>query len=131
MNGLSNCKNNPWQGEAKRVLTICSAGLLRSPTAAVVLTEAFKYNCRAAGIVDEYALIPVSETLVYWADEIVFMQDEHLWDFQFKFKESGIANLVLEENRYQVLNIPDVYTRMDEDLVEHILKRYDPKHVKK
>ncbi len=69
---------NPYQGEFKRVLCVCSAGLLRSPTAAMVLSQdPFNFNTRAAGIVPNYALIPVDEVLLEWADEIVCMELEH------------------------------------------------------
>jgi len=54
--------SNPYQGKFKRVLCVCSAGLLRSPTTAFVLSqEPYNYNTRAAGIVDDYALVPVDE----------------------------------------------------------------------
>ena len=74
MNRLANCKNM-YQGGYKRVLCVCSAGLLRSPTAAVVLShEPFNFNTRAAGLAPEFALIPVDEVLLEWADEIVCME---------------------------------------------------------
>ena len=72
-NRLANC-HNKFQGEAKRVLCICSAGLLHSPTAAVVLQREFGYNTRAAGLDGEYALIMVDDVLLDWADEIVVME---------------------------------------------------------
>jgi predicted protein tyrosine phosphatase len=75
MNRLGNC-TNPYQGNTKKVLCVCSAGLLRSPTAAVVLSqEPFNYNTRAAGISTDYALVQVDDVLVTWADEIVCMDE--------------------------------------------------------
>ena len=75
MNRLGNC-HNKFQGDYKKVLCVCSAGLLRSPTAALVLSqEPFNYNTRAAGISEEYALIPVDEVLLEWADEIICMEN--------------------------------------------------------
>lgn len=77
LNRLANV-NNPYQGSARRVLCVCSAGLLRSPTTAVVLAnEPFNYNTRAAGTSDEFALVPVDQALLTWANEIVCMQLEH------------------------------------------------------
>ena len=58
--------NNPYQGKDKRVLFVCSAGLLRSATAARIYAS--KYNTRAAGSAN-YALVPVSDELIAWADE--------------------------------------------------------------
>lgn len=67
---------NPYQGKYKRVLCVCSAGLLRSPTTAFVLSnEPYNFNTRAAGIDVGHALIPVDEVLIEWADEIVCMDE--------------------------------------------------------
>ena len=50
MNRIAN-STNPFQKDYKRVLCVCSAGLLRSPTAAYVLSQApYNYNTRAAGL---------------------------------------------------------------------------------
>ena len=73
MNRLANTQNK-YQGKYKKVLCVCSAGLLRSPTAALVLSqEPFNFNTRAAGLNSEYALIQVDDVLIEWADEIVCM----------------------------------------------------------
>ena len=53
--------SNPWQGDAKRVLCVCSAGLLRSPTAAKVLYDEYGYNTRAAGLATDCSDIPRSK----------------------------------------------------------------------
>ena len=64
MNRLANTHNH-YQGDAKRVLCVCSAGLLRSPTAAFVLSqEPFGFNTRAAGIAEDFALIVVDDVLL-------------------------------------------------------------------
>ena len=68
---------NPYQGAYKRVLCVCSAGILRSATAALVLSkEPFNYNTRSAGV-EHYALIPITEVLLAWADEVICMTKEH------------------------------------------------------
>ena len=64
-NALWNCKN-PYQGRDKRVLCVCSAGLLRSPTIAKVLVMN-GYNTRSCGCRD-YALIQIDNVLIEWAD---------------------------------------------------------------
>lgn len=126
MNQLWNCKNHN-QGTEKRVLTICSAGLLRSPTAAAVLQETYGFNCRAAGIVEEYALIPVSDVLVHWADELVFMEQAHLEEFQKIFKDMDFAEGMINRGYFQVLDIPDSYPRNDPTLRELIITSYNEK----
>lgn len=56
--------NNHYQGEDRRVLFVCSAGILRSATAARIY--AHKYNTRCAGT-RHYALIPLTAELLLWA----------------------------------------------------------------
>ena len=59
MNRLANT-HNPYQGDFKKVLCVCSAGLLRSPSTAFVLSQdPFNFNTIAAGINEDYALIVV------------------------------------------------------------------------
>lgn len=115
-NRLANSKN-PFQGEAKRVLCVCSAGLLRSPTAANVLHREFGYNTRAAGCSSDFALIPVDPVLVHWADEIVCVEQSvlHMLDG---------AELDLADKRVVVLAVPDRYEFMNDELQDIILKQY-------
>ena len=116
MNRLGNCHNR-YQGVYKKVLCVCSAGLLRSPTAALVLSqEPYNFNTRAAGIVEEYALVPVDRVLLEWADEIVCMDDR---------QRLAIADLLEESKPIVVLNIPDNYGYRDPDLIEKIKEAYD------
>lgn len=112
-NRLANCKNH-FQGKYKRVLCVCSAGLLRSPTAAVVLSqEPFNFNTRSAGCVREYALTHSDEVLLEWADEIVCMEVAHEKVLR-KFTEKPIL----------CLNIPDKYPYRDPELMAMISRNY-------
>lgn len=118
MSGLNRVYNitNPYQGKTKKVLCVCSAGLLRSPTAANVLHKEFGYNTRAVGVSSEYALIPVEDVHILWADEVVVMgrgQEEYIKSTGVDYKE--LINL----------NIPDQYGFMEQELQELILKRYN------
>jgi predicted protein tyrosine phosphatase len=116
MNRLANA-GNPYQGSFKRVLCVCSAGLLRSPTAAVVLSqEPYNYNTRAAGLVPQFALIPVDKVLIHWAEEIVCMTDE---------QAESLRPIVPEDKKIVVLGIPDNFAYRDPELVELIKKSYD------
>lgn len=70
---------NQYQGNYKRVLFICSAGLLRSATAAAIFAcEPYNWNTRTAGCNLSYALNPVSAPLLEWADEVYVMEADHL-----------------------------------------------------
>lgn len=122
-NRFSNCKNR-FQGANKKVLCVCSAGLLRSPTAALVLSqEPYNFNTRAAGIDEEYALIPVDDVLIEWADEIVCMDDRQ-----------AHAIKKLTSKPIICLNIKDQYEYRDKKLMDFIKTNYDafkPKKTKK
>lgn len=116
MNRLHNCIN-PYQGNARKVLCVCSAGLLRSPSA-VVLQKEYGYNTRAAGLDADHALIPLDNVLLTWADEIVCM-DESQAKKIFKMLEEHSLN-----REIVVLEVPDTYGYMDHKLQELILTRY-------
>lgn len=119
MNRMGNARN-PYQGDFPRVLCVCSAGLLRSPTAALVLAqEPFNFNTRAAGVALEYALIPVDEVLLSWADMVVFMEASH---FRAVKEDSALARHI-EDKTCVVLNIPDKYEYRQPELVELIRTR--------
>lgn len=116
-NRIYNTKN-PYQGERKRVLCICSAGLLRSPTAAVILSqEPFNYNTRAAGIEESYALIPVDNVLIHWAEEIVCMTKDHEAMLKAKFPNIQVP--------IYVLNVPDNFGYMNPKLQTLIREAYE------
>lgn len=107
---------NPYQGNWPRVLCVCSAGLLRSPTIAWVLSNP-PYNCntRAAGVTAEYALVPVDECLLTWAQRIVCASPEHAEIIDERLKE-----FELEERIVHRLNIPDDYRTRDPELIRKI-----------
>lgn len=113
-NRLANCHNH-FQGKAKKVLCVCSAGLLRSPTAAVVLSqEPYNYNTRAAGLTTEYALIPVDDVLLEWADEIVCME---------KWQEAELKERTAKP--LYCLQIDDNFSYRDPRLMELTKAQYD------
>lgn len=119
MNRLSNAKNE-FQGEYKRVLCVCSAGVLRSPTAALVLSqEPYSFNTRAAGLNEEYALILVDDILLTWAQEIVCMDVKQAGQIGRMLEQAGLSRKVT------VLNIPDNFEYRDGRLIKMIREKYD------
>ena len=116
LNAIHNVKN-PFQGDARKVLCVCSAGLLRSPTAANVLHKEYGYNTRACGIHTDYALIPISELLVTWADEIVFMED---WMVTYASEMFDIS-----DKEIRPLGVPDRFEFMEPALQKLIIERYE------
>lgn len=116
-NRLYNVKN-PNQGPAYRVLCLCSAGLLRSPTMAKVFSNPpYNYNTRAAGVYADYALVPVDEVLIEWADEIVCANRDVFNELKLHFGELG-------HKQIRTLNLPDKFQYNDPELVEQIVVQY-------
>ena len=107
-NALWNCRN-PFQGSEKRVLVVCSAGLLRSPTCAWLLSQ-YNYNTRSCGIHD-YALIQFDEVLLEWADIIIFVEDSLYQQCSFDIPIS---------KQLIILDIPDTFSYKDPELLSII-----------
>ena len=111
--------SNSFQGDYKRVLTVCSANMLRSPTMAVVLSmPPYDYNTRSAGT-HSFALIPVTEDLLMWADEIVCADTEHALIIRDKLMEYQLDKPIVN------LRIPDNYEYRNPELIMMIRRRYD------
>ena len=104
---------NPYQGTDKRLLFVCSAGLLRSATAANLFAKK-GYNTRSCGSAS-YALIPFSENLKQWADKIFFINEEN-------YKDVIRHGFDLEEETVQILNIPDNFEYNNPDLLKILEK---------
>lgn len=105
---------NPYQGPRKRFLFVCSAGMLRSPTAAAVATS-LGYNARSCGT-GNYALIQLSANLITWADKIYFVNEENYYEAVQSFY--GNQDMLDEiADKHVVWDIPDIYEYMHPDLV--------------
>jgi predicted protein tyrosine phosphatase len=108
--------NNPFQGKDKKVLFVCSAGILRSATGARIYAS--KYNTRAAGSY-EFALIKVTGDLLLWADEIVFVNQHNFDMINEKFDLPSLNKSI------KVLNIPDQYEHMHPELIKAFEMQYE------
>lgn len=120
LNALHNA-TNPYQTPAKRVLCVCSAGLLRSPTAAVIFAqEPYNFNTRSCGIDTGHALVPISEILLHWAEEIICMDE---------WQEARLRGLIkkyrITEKPIINLYIGDIYSYMDEELIQKLKENYN------
>ena len=107
---------NSAQGDFPRVLAICSAGVLRSPTIAWVLSNApFNFNTRSAGISDDFALIKIDAALIQWAEfGIVCAEHWMLEEVDKMCRFSGIDRDIF------ALNIPDNFDFREPRLVRMI-----------
>ncbi|MCX9024654.1 MAG: hypothetical protein OIN85_00995 [Candidatus Methanoperedens sp.] len=102
---------------------MCSAGLLRSPTTAVVLSqEPYNFNTRAAGLDTGHALVAVDEILLHWAQEIVCMNEEQEERLNDKLKKLGLTKTPVI-----ALGIPDSFPYRDPELMKMIKEKYDAK----
>ena len=109
--------SNPYQGDDKKVLFVCSMGILRSATGARLYAP--KYNTRSAGSWGD-ALIPLTPILIAWANEIVFVNKENYDNACSEFGEE-----VFKETPTKVLDIPDKYPHMHPSLVAEFERKYE------
>lgn len=116
---IGNCSNHH-QGKYKKVLAVCSAGMLRSPTIQWVLSQKpYGYNCRAAGIAKDYALVQLDDVLITWADEIVCADSEHYVTVTNRLATLQRVAPVIN------LKLPDIYEYRNPKLVKLIKERYN------
>jgi len=107
-----------------RVLTVCSAGLLRSPTIARVLIRDFdNVNPRPVGTSSEYALVPLDMVHLKWAHLIICANDEVM-----RFVEAALEAALEEcklERKVVHFNIPDMFNFADPELERIIREEID------
>jgi predicted protein tyrosine phosphatase len=123
--------DNQWQNYDifKRVLFVCSAGILRSATAAHIFSaDPYNWNTRTVGSNAEYALNLPTVQLLHWADEIYFMEMEHYNSFIYIF---GKERLERFNDKMFVMTIADIYSYRDSELVAELKHQIDNKTFRK
>ena len=106
--------NNSYQGADPKGLFVCSAGLLRSATAANLFAKK-GWNTRSCGSSD-YALIPLNANLIHWADKIFFMSEANYDEAILTFnKKKSLLDLI--EKKSTVLGIPDSFEYNSKELI--------------
>jgi predicted protein tyrosine phosphatase len=113
--------NNPYQGPDKRVVFVCSMGILRSATGARLY--AHKYNTRTAGTWPD-ALVPLTDELMAWAHEIVFVNRHNYEQVKTYFANQDLD--IDKEFNIKVLDIPDSYEHMHPELIRAFDEQYEP-----
>lgn len=103
----------------KKVLFICAANKLRSPTAEHVFADFPDIETDSAGLNLSADLVLSSEQLL-WADLIFVMERTHRNKLSKKYKRH------LNGQRVICLNIPDDYDYMDPVLVHLLKERVTP-----
>lgn len=111
------CIRNPYQGDYRRVVTVCSGGCLRSPTAAVVLAgDPWNCNTRSAGLSDDFAINQFDDVLFNWADEIVVMEQHMKKEIQRRYPNDNKPIISL--------GILDSFSYRDSGLIARIKDKY-------
>lgn len=105
----------------KNVLFICSQNKLRSPTAENIFSHDESLSVRSAGL-NNGAVYQLTPEDVEWADYIFLMENSHREKLLKYFKQS------IKNQKIIVLDIPDRYEYMDEDLIR-ILKNKVPRYL--
>ncbi|AMM49980.1 hypothetical protein TH61_00625 [Rufibacter sp. DG15C] len=93
------------------ILFICSRNQWRSPTAEKIFQGHQHHQFRSAGT-SESARIKISSKLLEWSDLILVMEKKHKQQLISKYGP------VAREKQIEVLDIPDDYVFMDEELIE-------------
>lgn len=107
--------DNEYQGNSKRILFVCSAGILRSPTGATVGAK-MGFNTRSCGT-SCYALVPLSVNLIHWAQKIFFVNEENSTEANDSFFGDKETTDMLKAKSL-ILNIEDQFNYMDPKLVQ-------------
>jgi predicted protein tyrosine phosphatase len=110
--------HNPYQGITRKVLFVCQAGMLRSPTA-MALACARGMNARACGTHNK-ALIPMSVNLIQWANQIVYLDRDVEKKAMDKFR--GIEGVYTKSICW---DIPDQFDYYEQRLVDLIKPKLD------
>lgn len=93
-----------------RLLFICSQNQLRSPTAETIFADEPGVEVDSAGL-NHDAVVPLSPEQLEWADVVIVMEASHRNRLKHRFAPH------LKGKEVVVLNIPDEYDYMDEDLI--------------
>lgn len=96
------------------ILFVCSRNQWRSPTAERVFAVGYGVKTRSAGT-SRHAKHTISAKDIAWAELIFVMEQKHKQNIKEKFLQQ------IQHKKIIVLDIPDDYHYMDEELI-HILQ---------
>jgi predicted protein tyrosine phosphatase len=112
---------NPYQGTDRKVVFVCSMGILRSATGARIY--AHKYNTRTCGSWAD-ALVPLTENLITWAEQIVFVTRDNYEQALGRFEDDEDTVGTIQEKAV-VLDIPDRFDHMHPELIKAFEEQYE------
>ena len=100
------------------LLFVCSMNQWRSPTGEAIFRNVDGVSVRSGGT-SKSAKRRVSHKDINWADMILFMEQKHKSRLMSEYRQD------LKYKTIHVLDIPDDYRFMDEDLIEIIREKVD------
>ena len=100
----------------QKILFICSQNKWRSLTAEKIFENLEGYSVKSAGT-ENGARVKITSGMIGWADLILVMEKKHRQRIQSKFGD------LLTNKPIFVLNIPDDFQFMDEELIEILENR--------
>ncbi len=92
------------------ILFVCSKNKWRSRTAETIFKNTGNHNVKSAGT-SQNARVKLNENHLNWADLVFVMEEKHLQIIEQKFRSNAFNDKII------VLDIPDNYKYMDEDLI--------------
>ncbi|MBO9674946.1 MAG: protein tyrosine phosphatase [Sphingobacteriaceae bacterium] len=95
------------------ILFVCSRNKWRSATAETIYKNHPEHQVRSAGTAPS-ARIKITSKLIIWADLIFVMEKKHKQRIVEHFPQESYEKDII------VLDIPDDYQYMDEELIEEI-----------
>jgi len=101
------------------ILFVCSKNKWRSRTAETIFKNQGAFAVKSAGT-DEGALVKLSARHLSWADLVFVMEDKHRQIIRKKFRVESDGSKII------VLDIPDEYQYMDEELIETLKLAVEP-----
>jgi predicted protein tyrosine phosphatase len=102
-----------------KILFVCDANRLRSPTAEAIFTGRIDIEVKSAGVAKE-ATVPISIELLEWADLVFVMEKRQRNIIHSRFKE------IYDRKRIICLYIPDEFEFMDPELIALLQERVTP-----
>lgn len=101
-----------------KILFVCGMGKRRSPTAEKIYQGDERVEVRSAGVSDS-GRNKLTEKNIEWADLILVMERKYKQRIQERFRNLSLPQI-------EILEIPDMYEFMDEELVELIQSATEP-----
>lgn len=101
-----------------KILFVCGMNKRRSPTAEKIYHGDERLSVRSAGVSDS-SRTKLTEKNISWADLILVMERKYKQRIQERFRGMTLPQI-------EILEIPDTYEYMDNELVELIKASTEP-----